>query len=272
MHNLNAILRKFTEICKNFAVNLVDANGNMPRRGPKPSFSDIEVVALSLTQEYQGIDSENMLFHMLEDYRDEIPNLISRRQYNDRRKYTSYLANEIRERMVADIDGHENIFCVDSKPLPVCRFARHKRNNIGRGNFDKSPSVGHCAAQGMKYFGYKLHAVCGLNGTIHSFDLTKASVHDLNYTTDIKQMFHDCTIIGDKGYIGKQIQLDLFETANIRLEVPYRRNQRDKKPVCASFAKSRKRVETVFSQLQDQFMIERNYAKAYNGYFTRILA
>ena len=272
MHNLSTILRKFTEITKTFAGNLVDKDGNIPRRGPKPMFSDIEVIALSMAQEYQGIDSENMLFHLLSEYKKDIPNLISRRQYNDRRKQTSDLSAKIRERMVLEIDGHENVFCIDSKPLPVCRLARHKRNMMGRDNYEKSPSLGHCAAQGMRYFGYKIHAVCGLNGTIHSFDLTKASVHDLNYTKDVKQMFNNCTIIGDKGYIGKQVQLDLFESANIRLEVPYRKNQKDKKPCCAAFAVARKRIETVFSQLQDQFMIERNYAKAYMGYFTRILA
>ena len=63
MHNLSTILRKFTEITKTLAGNLVDKNGNVPRRGPKPMFSDVEVIALSMTQEYQGIDSENMLFH-----------------------------------------------------------------------------------------------------------------------------------------------------------------------------------------------------------------
>ena len=98
MHNLSTILRKFTEITKTFAGNLVDKDGNIPRRGPKPMFSDIEVIALSMTQEYQGIDSENMLFHLLSEYKKDIPNLISRRQYNDRRKQTSDLSAKIREK------------------------------------------------------------------------------------------------------------------------------------------------------------------------------
>ena len=37
------------------------------------------------------------------------------------------------------------------------------------------------------------------------------------------------------------------------------------------FAKARKRIETLFSQLCDQFMIERNYAKDIEGLFTRII-
>ena len=38
------------------------------------------------------------------------------------------------------------------------------------------------------------------------------------------------------------------------------------------FRKSRKRIETLFSQLYDQFMIRRNYAKIFNDFRTRILA
>ena len=83
--------------------------------------------------------------------------------------------------------------------------------------------------------------------------------------------YSNCTVIGDKGYISAQVQLDLFETANIRLEVPYRCNQKEWKPAFPAFAKVRKRIETLFSQLCDQFMVMRNYAKDTDGLFTRII-
>jgi hypothetical protein len=38
------------------------------------------------------------------------------------------------------------------------------------------------------------------------------------------------------------------------------------------FRKSRKRIETLFSQLCDQFLIRINYAKIFEGFKTRILA
>ena len=68
-----------------------------------------------------------------------------------------------------------------------------------------------------------------------------------------------------------EIQLDLFETANIRLECPYRLNQKNWKPTFIPFAKARKRVETLFSQLTDQFLVIRNYAKETCGLFARIV-
>ncbi len=65
--------------------------------------------------------------------------------------------------------------------------------------------------------------------------------------------------------------LTFFETANIRLECPYRLNQKAWKPTFIPFAKARKRVETVFSQLCDQYMVIRNYAKQTDGLFARII-
>lgn len=271
MHNLYAIFAKFLNICKQVAGNLVNESGNIPKRGAVPRFSDLEAIALNMTSEAMGIDSESLLFAKLQEYRKEIPNLISRRQYNDRRKMTSSLCNAIRERIVKKMDGGENYFCIDSKPIEVCRFARAKRCSMGKNNFEKAPSIGYCASLGIYYYGYKLHAVCGLSGVIHSFDLTKASVHDIHYLKDVKVEYCNSTFIGDKGYLSASVQLDLFETANIRLEVPYRANQKEWKPVFPGFAKARKRIETLFSQLCDQFMIIRNYAKNTDGLFTRII-
>ena len=91
------------------------------------------------------------------------------------------------------------------------------------------------------------------------------------YNGQVKHTYHDCSIYGDKGYIGADVQLDLFETAHIRLECPYRLNQKDWKPTFIPFAKARKRIETIFSQLTDQFLVIRNYAKITNGLFARII-
>lgn len=79
-------------------------------------------------------------------------------------------------------------------------------------------------------------------------------------------------LLGDKGYLSQTIQLDLFNEANIQLETPKRMNQKDYKPQFYPFKKYRKRIETLFSQLCDQFMIRRNYAKTFQGFKTRILA
>lgn len=271
IHNLYVIFAKFLNICKQVAGNLVNESGNVPRRGVVPRFSDLEVVALNMVSEAIGIDSESLLFVKLREYRNRIPNLIFRRQYNDRRKIISSLCSKLRGKMADEIDVGEGYFCIDSKPIEVCRLARSKRYSMGKKDFEKAPSIGYCVSQGMYYYGYKLYAVCGLSGVIHSFDLTKASVHDIHYLKDVKVDYSNCTLIGDRGYISAQVQLGLFETAAIRLEVPYRANQKEWKLIFPAFAKNRKKIETLFSQLCDQFMIMRNYVKDTDGLFTRII-
>lgn len=51
-----------------------------------------------------------------------------------------------------------------------------------------------------------------------------------------------------------------------------RSNQSHYKKQPFVFRKKRKRIETLFSQLCDQFMIRHNYAKSFEGFKTRILA
>lgn len=58
---------KFLEICNKFAGNHVNEKGNVPRCGVVPTFSDLEVVALSITAEALSIDRENYLFKRLND-------------------------------------------------------------------------------------------------------------------------------------------------------------------------------------------------------------
>ena len=273
MRNLTANFGKILDICKDFSKNLVNERGNLPRRGVVPRFSDLEVIALSLTAEKYSIDSESLFFSLLEEYhKADFPNLISRRQYNDRRKFTANLCEQIRKHIAQTIDGDEDYFCIDSKPIPVCRFARAKRCKLGKKDFDTAPNYGFCAAQNTHYYGYKLHALCGLKGVIHSYDLTKASVDDRYWLQDLKYEYQQSTIIGDKGYLKAALQLDLFETVQIHLEVPYRLNQKNWRPTFKPFAKARKRVETLFSQLDDQFMVCRNYAKQQVGLFARIIS
>ena len=254
MHNLYTKFVKILKTCKLFSDNLVNELGNIPRRGPIPKFSDLEVVAFSLAAETESIDSEMWLFaYRLQEYKDKFPTLISCRQFNDCRKDAAGLCEEIRRRLAMKMDGAEELFFVDSKPIEVCRIARGKRYRMGRtGDFSKAPGFGHCASRNTCCFGYKLHALRGLTGVIPSYALSKASVAEPKYMKDVKLTYHDCSIYGDKGYIGADIQLDLFETAHIRLECPYRINQKDWKSafivhsICQGKKENRNAVFTTY--------------------------
>lgn len=235
-----------------------------------PKMSDLELVGLIITAEYKSIDSEYQLIRELKGTR--FDGKIERSVYNKRkRKLFPYIEN-IRQKMVARFNEFENYFIVDSMPLEVCKIARSTRSSICKEEDYVCPDKGFCASQNLYFYGYKLHAVCSIEGIFQSFDITPASIHDIHYLKDIKQQLSDCVLLGDKGYLSSEIQLDLFNTVNIHLETPQRINQKDYKPQFYPFKKYRKRIETLFSQLCDQFMIRRNYAKTFMGFKTRILA
>ena len=238
--------------------------------GRKPKMTDLEVIALSLTAEFMSIDSENSLFKQIS--LGEIPNLIERSQFNKRRKKLFLFSEQIRTKLAAQFLRFEDYFIIDSMPLEICKFSRHNRIKICKEEFESAPSKGFCASQNNWYFGYKLHGVCSVSGIFHSLDITKAEVHDVHFLKNIKQQMSDCVLLGDRGYLSESIQLDLFQTVKVKLETPKRANQKDYKPQPYIFRKSRKRIETLFSQLCDQFMIRRNYAKSFEGFKTRILA
>lgn len=238
--------------------------------GRKSKMSDIEIVALSLTAEFMSIDSENSLFNQISTA--EISNLIERSQFNKRRRKLFFVVEEVRQKLSQRFLEFEDYFIVDSMPLEICKNARQNRVKICKENIETAPSKGFCASQNNWFYGYKLHGVCSINGIFHSLDITKAEVHDIHFLKNIKEQMTDCVLLGDKGYLSETIQLDLFQSVKIKLETPMRSNQKNYVPQPYIFRKSRKRIETLFSQLCDQFMIRRNYAKTFEGFKTRILA
>ncbi|MEG2070839.1 MAG: hypothetical protein RR034_05645 [Bacteroidales bacterium] len=85
-------------------------------------------------------------------------------------------------------------------------------------------------------------------GVFTNFDLSPVSMRGIHYLKDLQQDLNFCEVIGDKGCLSADSQLILL-------------HQLQFKPYPTLFRKSRKRIQTLFSQLCDQFMIRRNYAK-----------
>jgi len=265
MHNFRANYEKILEVLKKLELD----SENFLFQIRKPKLTDLRIIAINLTSEYMSIDSEHQLFRILPV---EIKSLIERSVYNRRKRKLFNHMERIRKLLAERFNGSEKYFVVESMPLEVCKLSRSSRSRICKETDYALPNRGYCASQKMHYYGYKLHAVCSAEGVFQSLDISPASVHDIHYLKDIKQQIENCTILGDKGYLSAEYQLDLFTSHNIKLEVPMRKNQKNYKIQPYIIRKSRKRIETLFSQLCDQFMIRRNYAKSFLGFKTRILS
>lgn len=166
----------------------------------------------------------------------------------------------------------ETVFVVDSMPVPVCKNSRMGRSKVCRQHADTAPDIGWSAVVKQYFFGYKLHLVITMEGVVHSLDLTPASVHDVRFLDDLKHSgLNNCILLGDKGYLSSECSTDLFTTRRIRLYTPMRSDQKDYRRHPAVFSRSRKRIETIFSQLCDHLMMKRNYAKSFNGLSARLV-
>ena len=264
MNNLLANYERILEVLRKISTDTL-----LIYQRRRPKLFDLELISLVLTAEFMGIDSENHLFRQIPK---TIKCKIERSVYNRRKRRLANSINDLRMKIAKSFNEFEKFFIIDSMPVEVCKLSRSSTSKICKDVDYCYPNRGFCASQQMHFYGYKLHAVCSVNGVFQSIDLSPASVHDIHYLKDIKEQLSDCTLLGDKGYLSAEIQIDLFNYANIELETPKRMNQKDYKPQFYLFKKQRKRIETLFSQLCDQFMIRRNYAKTFEGFKTRLLS
>lgn len=271
MREFKVVFMTLLPIVKNILNPITDALGNVPRPGPKPGLSDIEIITISLTSDILFFDSENYLFDRLFKYK-PLPKLIHRTVYNRRRRKLQKYLKLVQNIMAEAIVPNEQYHIIDSFPLPICRFARARRIRICQEAFETAPSFGYCAAQRNTFFGYKVHAVCTMQGVFKHFQISKGNVADIHYLQDVKDQFSNCILLGDKAYLSNPLQMNLFENFNLKIITPKRRNQPDFKKYPGIFRKYRKRIETLFSQLDGQFIIKRNYAKSFEGLATRVIS
>ena len=273
MHDLHSI---YTKVLKQVKVclehYLVDGQ-NVRHYSNAPKMSDVEIISLALTAECLGIDSENLLWSKIQkDYRHKFPKLIHRTRYNARRKALSdwfiYCSHIWSERITDESEE----YIVDSIPIPVCKIAREKSSRVCRKEKDLVlASKGYSSTDKQYFIGYKLHLIVSSSGVFQECELMPGNVHDINF---LKMLEHthlsNCTLIGDRAYRSSPMQLHLFEEFQIELSVPFRRNQRDYREYSETKRIKRKRIETVFSQYCDAFMLKRNYAKSFIGLESRI--
>lgn len=274
MHNLKTNFDKIYKIVKSSLSDKLNGQDNLQFYPRQPKMNDCSIIALSICAESLGIDSENYLWSKLKkDYGREFPELIDRSNFNKRRRRLQRYIQEVTRHLSGKLNEGENIFLIDSIPVPVCKIAREKRCKFGKDSFESAPDKGFSAVTKSYYYGYKLHLVTSVKGVFYSMDLTKASVHDVYYLNEVaNSTMRNAVLIGDKGYLSKQIQIDLFHHCNVQLETPCRNNQKEQKTWHPVFRKSRKRIETLFSQLCDQMMLKRNYAKSLSGLKTRLIS
>lgn len=275
MHDLRAMYEKTLKIAKEMFEEEVDRRGNFNFYPNSPKMSDLEVIALAVTSESASIDSENWLFSKLKtDYQQAFPTLIDRTRFNRRRRALANYILEFTKRISMTIGVESTIDLVDSMPCPIVKNSRERSFRICKESPDNAPRKGYSAVDRKYYIGYKLHLLTNEFGIFQDMQITPANVHDIDFLKALEPEDYSRgkTVVGDRGYISRQVQTDLFSCYNITLKVPYRRNQKIKQKLDPELGRKRRRIETQFAQLCDQFRLKHNYAKSFAGFFVRVLS
>ncbi|KAA6320038.1 hypothetical protein EZS27_030136 [termite gut metagenome] len=143
MNNFSANYRKIVETLRS-----IESKKNFLHQIRQPKLSDIELIAIDLTAEYMGIDSEYQLFRVLPE---SLSGKIERSVYNRRRRRLFSHRERIRKAMSEKITTDRDYYIVDSMPLEVCRLSRSSRCRICKEDLHTFPDKGYCATQKMYY-------------------------------------------------------------------------------------------------------------------------
>jgi len=241
------------------------------RPGPQPECSNSELITMAVVGECREWDKETNLIAEWHNYRHLFPIQPERSRFNRRRRNLWGAINHIRQMTLAILDLAQDKQCViDSLPLPVVQFHLVPAST---GDWEAyGAAFGQCATKKQTIYGYRLHLLITLGGTILDFELTSANADERDAARDLLQDKRDLVVIGDKGFISAPLASELKERSNIRLLTLPRRNQKVQVPpaVRRLINHVRQRIETVNGQLTEQFQIETNHAHSFWGLCARL--
>lgn len=241
------------------------------RPGPEPGCSDSELIAMTVIGECRGWGLETELLASFRERRGLFPIIPSQSRYNRRRRHLAQGFNLVRRAVLALLDLAQDWQCaVDSLPVPVVGF--HLAPACGREWAINGASFGKVPSKKRTIYGYKLHMLVTLGGVILDFELAPAHVTELEAGQELLSGHANLDAYGDKGYISKAVRDALEVEHGIGLHCVSKRNQKEQTPPEARrlINAARQVVETVNSQLTEQFGIERNRAHTFPGLCARL--
>lgn len=285
MHDLPAMYTLCYDVITAQANDLFDEHGNSRDYPHPPKLSDREIIALAVSAEALGVDSELQLFAHLRDYPELLPHRCSRQRFNARRRGLAQLIDRCLRKVseALDLDGEHLV--VDSMPIPTASVKRERRSRAcRRPEFDAyCADKAYHASSGTYVLGYKLHLTATTSGVYAEHVVRPASYHDARVLAElpeargdgalpdeIAERYRGRHLLADRGYDARQLRLDFAEQFDATLAAIMRANHGDWAPYDPWLRRMRRYIETVFSQLCDEVAMKVNRAKRFAGLNVRV--
>lgn len=234
-------------VCK----DLLDAAGH--KDDPQCWLIDAEVCMLAIVAaRFFGGNFENARRFL--DEHGYITNMISKSRLNRRLHRLAPILMELFE-MLAQVwktENKDNVYLIDSFPVPVCQNIRISRCNI----YNLEEFRGYNASKRIYFYGLKVHLITTIDGKPVEILLTPGNVSD----TKVLSLFNfglpnGSVIYGDKAYTWYEIEDLLAENDGIKLQPIRKINHKRRFDICTEYLQQtyRKTIETTNSMITKMF-------------------
>jgi len=237
--------------------------------GRKPILNRAEYITLAIIKQERSIRTNKDLYELVKYCMyHEFPLFPSYQQFcKGLESNLSYLVLMNQMLCKMNISPEETEYIVDSTKLPICKTIYSNSAKLALGAADYGKNL-----EGW-FFGFKLHIIINSNMEIVSFKFSKASTSDISALDGFMTQDLIGLLFGDKGYISAKKTKELLDQ-NLRLVTRSRKNmaQLPVETLLAKLLYIRQRVETVFGQLKDNFMLIYGKARSIKSFFSNALS
>jgi Transposase DDE domain len=228
------------------------------QRGPEPTLSDSEVLTIETVGEFLSIDTDqDLYFYFRRHFGALFPGLrlVHRTTFGRQAANLWAIKSELWQHLAAATRHDTALALIDSLPVPVCHFARAHRCR----GFAGLASFGHDALAHQTYYGLRLHLRVTWPGVITAATLAPAHAADLAVAPELL-VGQAGWALGDGAYWSPNLRQELARQGLTLLAPP--------RGVAAKaggwprwLVQTRRRIETVLSQLTERYHAKRIWAR-----------
>lgn len=233
-------------------------------RGPDPVFDDREVITVEMVGEFMGLDTETGIFCFFRrHYCEWFPKLCEvHRTTFTRQAANLWKAKKLLWEALLDtrLKYDPKICLLDSFAVPVSGFAKAPRHR----SFAGVASCGYDAMAKAVFYGFEGHLRVAWPGVIVGASLAPANEHDrwvAEYDLLPAQVKEGSFLVGDTNYHSPILKESLVGYGSALIAPVRTNNKRPRHPWPRWLTNTRRRIETVISQMVERYGAKRVRAR-----------
>jgi len=229
-----------------------------PRANARRRVSDAEVVTLCVAQAIMGIPSDRRFLAVARKRLSHLfPELPKQPGFHKRRRLLGETIEWLIGVFAADSPGYyDDVLLIDSTPVECARSLETTR----RSQLADAADYGWCASHSRYFWGFRLHGLFAPDGTPKALSLTSPKRDEREVGLELLARARRAggeSIIGDKGYAGRQFAASVAEL-EARIVRPPRRDEPKNGPRLSHI---RQRIESIFWTCKDILTLEHHGAR-----------